>query len=68
MRKARARLEFAVKLYCAQLERGAHFLREHPATASSWDEQRAQDLLGEPGVSYGVGHMCRIGMRAAGAG
>eukprot|EP00969_Alexandrium_andersonii_P296659 13108970-Alexandrium_andersonii.AAC.1 len=67
MRKARVHLEFAVKLYRAQLERGAHFLREHPATASSWDEHCTQGLLCEPGVSYGVGHMCRFGTRAAGA-
>eukprot|EP00969_Alexandrium_andersonii_P372250 15481323-Alexandrium_andersonii.AAC.1 len=38
-RKARARLAFVAKLYRAQLERGARFLREHPATAS-WSKQR----------------------------
>eukprot|EP00969_Alexandrium_andersonii_P316929 14001388-Alexandrium_andersonii.AAC.1 len=63
-RKAQAHLEFVLQLYRSQLERGAHFLREHPATASSWGEQCAQDLLGMPGVRHGVGHMCRFGVRA----
>eukprot|EP00969_Alexandrium_andersonii_P249951 11046441-Alexandrium_andersonii.AAC.1 len=28
-RKAKVRLEFLAKIYLSQLERGAHFLREH---------------------------------------
>eukprot|EP00969_Alexandrium_andersonii_P287421 12706936-Alexandrium_andersonii.AAC.1 len=32
--KARVHMEFVIKLYESQLGRGAHFLREHPATAS----------------------------------
>eukprot|EP00969_Alexandrium_andersonii_P225092 9941220-Alexandrium_andersonii.AAC.1 len=64
--EARARLEFAVKLHRAQLERGARSLREHPATAAAWSEQRAKDLLGEPRASHGVGHVRRFGARVAG--
>eukprot|EP00969_Alexandrium_andersonii_P254707 11258276-Alexandrium_andersonii.AAC.1 len=37
--KAQAHLEFVVQLRRSKLERGAHFLREHPATASFWGEQ-----------------------------
>eukprot|EP00969_Alexandrium_andersonii_P365161 15465612-Alexandrium_andersonii.AAC.1 len=36
MATARTRLEFMTKLYQSQLERGAHFLHEHPASAASW--------------------------------
>eukprot|EP00969_Alexandrium_andersonii_P191618 8463002-Alexandrium_andersonii.AAC.1 len=54
--KARVRHEFRVELHRARLERGAQFLREHPANASSWRERCVQGLLGEPGVSHGVGH------------
>eukprot|EP00969_Alexandrium_andersonii_P018982 829097-Alexandrium_andersonii.AAC.1 len=64
--RARKALEFVAKLRRAQLERGARFLREHPATAPSWNEQCVKDFSGEPGVSHGVGHMCRFGVRVAG--
>eukprot|EP00969_Alexandrium_andersonii_P189505 8372146-Alexandrium_andersonii.AAC.1 len=63
LRRARAHLDFVVKLYQSQLERGAHFLREHPAPASSWKEPAMVELLSRPGVSSAVGHTCRFGMR-----
>eukprot|EP00969_Alexandrium_andersonii_P056460 2489200-Alexandrium_andersonii.AAC.1 len=46
------------RLYEAQLDRGAHFLHEHPASATSWDTREMQELLSRPGVSSGIGHMC----------
>eukprot|EP00975_Prorocentrum_lima_P055524 11642310-Prorocentrum_lima.AAC.1 len=61
--EARAHLSFVIKLYEAQMARGAHFLHEHPASATSWDTAEMQELLGRPGVSSGIGHMCRFGMR-----
>eukprot|EP00969_Alexandrium_andersonii_P367817 15471510-Alexandrium_andersonii.AAC.1 len=60
MRKARLHLEFVVKLCISQLDRGAHFLHEHPMGAASWDEQRILDLMARPGVESGIGHMCRF--------
>eukprot|EP00969_Alexandrium_andersonii_P275200 12161976-Alexandrium_andersonii.AAC.1 len=60
---ARAHLEFMTQLYRAQLERGAHFLHEHPASAPSWREPCMMELLSQPEVDSGVGHMCRFGMR-----
>eukprot|EP00969_Alexandrium_andersonii_P197939 8744041-Alexandrium_andersonii.AAC.1 len=60
---ARVHLDFAIQLYKEQLSRGAHFLREHPASATSWSEPGMQKLLGRPEVLSGVGHMCRFGMR-----
>eukprot|EP00969_Alexandrium_andersonii_P236279 10431430-Alexandrium_andersonii.AAC.1 len=55
-REALAHLEVVVKLHRARVERGAHFPRGRPAIALSWNEQGAQDLLGDPGVGHGVGH------------
>eukprot|EP00969_Alexandrium_andersonii_P232675 10273099-Alexandrium_andersonii.AAC.1 len=51
------------KLYQSQLERGAHFLHEHPASAASWQEPRMTELPSRPEVERGIGHMCRFGMR-----
>eukprot|EP00969_Alexandrium_andersonii_P281691 12452670-Alexandrium_andersonii.AAC.1 len=64
LEKAKAHVEFAVKLHMSQLERGAHFLREQPpATAVSWDMPEMQKLPSLPQVSAAVGHVCRFGMR-----
>eukprot|EP00969_Alexandrium_andersonii_P358706 15451592-Alexandrium_andersonii.AAC.1 len=60
---ARTHLEFTTKLYRAQLERGAHFLHERAASASSWQEPCVVEVLSQPEVGSGVGHMCRFGMR-----
>eukprot|EP00969_Alexandrium_andersonii_P132319 5851031-Alexandrium_andersonii.AAC.1 len=60
---ARTHLAFMTKLYRAQLERGAHFLHEHPASASSWQEPCTVELLSQPEVESGIGHMCRFGVR-----
>eukprot|EP00969_Alexandrium_andersonii_P317113 14009503-Alexandrium_andersonii.AAC.1 len=48
-RHARAHLEFVAQLRRSQLERGARFLCEHPATASSWSEPAIVELLATPG-------------------
>eukprot|EP00969_Alexandrium_andersonii_P194284 8581711-Alexandrium_andersonii.AAC.1 len=63
-RKARLHLEFVVKLYVSQLERGARFLHEHPTSAASWNEESIKDLMARPGVECGIGHMCRFGVTA----
>eukprot|EP00969_Alexandrium_andersonii_P173050 7649170-Alexandrium_andersonii.AAC.1 len=52
-RTAKARLQFVADIYRAQLERGAHFLHEHPMTAGSWGEDCAQRLLEHPEVQSG---------------
>eukprot|EP00969_Alexandrium_andersonii_P165507 7313911-Alexandrium_andersonii.AAC.1 len=53
---ARTRLEFTTKPHRAQLERGAHFLHEHPASAASWQEPCMVELLSQPEVESGIGH------------
>eukprot|EP00969_Alexandrium_andersonii_P146310 6470439-Alexandrium_andersonii.AAC.1 len=56
---AKTRLGSAVKLYESQLDRGAHCLREHLASAPSW-----QRLLQRPGILTGIRRVCRVGVRA----
>eukprot|EP00969_Alexandrium_andersonii_P195313 8629149-Alexandrium_andersonii.AAC.1 len=55
-RRTKVHLEFVVKIYLSQLEQGAHFLHEHPMTASSWDEDCVKHLKAWPEVQRGVGH------------
>eukprot|EP00969_Alexandrium_andersonii_P231886 10240146-Alexandrium_andersonii.AAC.1 len=43
-RKAKVHLQFVAEIYRSQLERGAHFLHEHPMTAGSWDEDCVKRL------------------------
>eukprot|EP00969_Alexandrium_andersonii_P221895 9799944-Alexandrium_andersonii.AAC.1 len=45
------------------MARGAHFLHEHPASAASWGTAEVRELLNRPGVSSGIGHVCRFGMK-----
>eukprot|EP00969_Alexandrium_andersonii_P288750 12764032-Alexandrium_andersonii.AAC.1 len=56
-------MEFMTKLYRARLERGAHFPRERPASTFSRQEPCAVELLSQPEVESGVGHVCWFGMR-----
>ena len=57
---------FALEIYDLQLKAGRHFLLEHPATATSWQEPGMQDLCSRPGVSVMVGDQCRYGLQARG--
>ena len=59
-------LEFAIDSYWSQVARGRFFLREHPATASSWNLPIVQELERHPGVQVVVGDMCRWGMSIEG--
>ena len=57
---------FAVEIYDLQVRAGRHFLHEHPASATSWQERSMQDLCSRPGVSVIVGDQCRYGLQARG--
>ena len=59
-------LGFAVEIYWLQLSAGRHFLHEHPATASSWQEEIVQALRHDKRVGEVVGDQCRYGLRARG--
>ena len=49
-RRAVMHLEFCIKLYREQLRNNRYFLHEHPAHASSWQEDAMRGLMGEQGV------------------
>ena len=53
-----------MKLYNSQREAGRYFLHEHPAAASSWQEQCVQKLMGKDGVTRVIGDQCRYGLVA----
>eukprot|EP00969_Alexandrium_andersonii_P256189 11325667-Alexandrium_andersonii.AAC.1 len=52
-RKAKVHLEVMAKSYHSQLERGAHFLHEHPQAARSWGEDCVNRLMERPDVQWG---------------
>ena len=54
-------LAWCCKLYLKQLERGHYFLHEHPAGASSWDEQCIREVWAKVGVRRVVAHQCQLG-------
>ena len=55
-------IEFCAQLYWYQLERGRHFIHEHPRDASSWLLPSIQQLLCDVRVQRVEAHMCRFGM------
>ena len=64
--RGRIHLLFCLEVYADQLRRGAHFLHEHPASASSWKELEVQALRSDPRVSEVVSHQCRFGLETKG--
>ena len=55
-------LRFAVELCRIQHAAGRVFVFEHPATATSWEDESLRGLLELPGVLLSVMDMCRYGM------
>jgi hypothetical protein len=62
--EAKVLLDFAVEVYQGQLARGAHFLHEHPLTATSWDEPSVKGLRDHPQVQEATAHQCCFGLVA----
>ena len=54
-------LHFVVSLYRIQLLSGRHFLHEHPAGATSWNDDWIKKLLNHPKVSAVVSDQCEYG-------
>ena len=54
-------LEWCCKMYAKQLDRGAYFLHEHPAGATSWKQDCIQRLLARDGVDRVVADQCQHG-------
>ena len=59
--KACIHLNWCCHLYEKQMSRGAHFLHEHPAGATSWRETRIMELLQRQGVGRVVADQCQFG-------
>ena len=60
-RRAVMHLEFCVELYREQLRNGRSFIHEHPAYATSWQEECMTKLLGEVGVETATCDQCMYG-------
>ena len=59
-------LHFVVGIYKLQLEGGRHFLHEHPATASSWQDTWMEKLMQHKGVATVVSDQCEYGLLTPG--
>ena len=62
--EALVHLHFCVQLYRDQMADGRFFLHEHPASATSWRDEKIMKLRADPRVSSVVGHMCSHGMQS----
>ena len=58
-------LEFCIELYREQLLHGRYFLHEHPAYATSWQEEAMRGLMGEHGVETATCDQCMYGCKSA---
>ena len=61
MAYGRSHLEFCAKLYAIQWKAGRYFLHEHPASASSWEEECIKKILKAEGVEKVIGDQCQYG-------
>ena len=61
LKRAVEHLEFCILLYREQLRNGRYFLHEHPAQASSWQEEAMKSLMSEVGVEAAVCDQCMYG-------
>ena len=55
-------LHYMAGLYKLQLAEGRQFLHEHPATASSWNDQWIENVLRHPMVSSIISDQCEYGL------
>ena len=60
-RRAVEHLSFCAELYREQLRHGRYFLHEHPAYATSWQEEVIKQVLSEPGVVTATCEQCLYG-------
>ena len=55
-------LHFVASLYKIQLNAGRHFLHEHPAGATSWNDDWIQQILKHGRVSSVISDQCEYGL------
>ena len=61
--KADMHLEFVCRMYKKQIEAGRYFLHEHPAQASSWNEECIKELLRHQSVDCSIMDQCQYGQK-----
>ena len=61
-REAVMHLHFVASLYKIQLNAGRHFLHEHPAGATSWNDDWIQQILKHGRVSSVISDQCEYGL------
>ena len=61
--KARVHLKWCCQLYMAQINKGAYFLHEHPAGATSWRLPEVLEVLECEGVRRIVADQCQFGQQ-----
>ena len=59
--RAMVHIKFVMELYQLQAEAGRYFLHEHPAQASSWEEDVVRKTASIVGVRIVVGDQCQYG-------
>ena len=63
--RARVHLDFVAELCAEQTTNGRYFLHEHPAGASSWQEDSIKAVLAIDGVETTVCDQCQYGQAAS---
>ena len=63
MEAARVHLRCCMRLYALQVREGRFFVHEHPAEASSWEEQCVAEIAAMDDVGMVMLDMCAFGMR-----
>ena len=61
--RAMVHLRFVCELYTEQVQAGRYFLHEHPANATSWQEECMQKVLELEKVAVTVGDQCQYGQQ-----
>ena len=61
-------LHFMCSIYRMQLDDGRHFLHEHPATATSWNDEWIQKIMNHPKVHSVISDQCEYGLLTPGPG
>ena len=65
MEYGRTHLQFCAKLYAIQWKAGRYFLHEHPAEATSWQEECIARILKKQGVIKVTGDQCMYGLQSS---
>ena len=63
-KRARAHIQFCLKIYGMQLAAKRHFIHEDPEKSKAWQLPKMLQFLAKPEVNAVTIHMCTYGMKA----